>query len=112
MRILYTKHAKEIATSGLGTDWTSFRANLAKMRRAGSVVTVGEFNPGVLGVAAPVFNRAGHILGSIGIAGAEAKFTREEIERVTELVVAAAKKVNERIAVTNIGTDLAARAIR
>ncbi len=112
LRILYTKHAKEIATSGLGTDWTSFRANLAKMRRAGSVVTVGEFNPGVLGVAAPVFNRAGHILGSIGIAGAEAKFTREEIERVTELVVAAAKKVNERIAVTNIGTDLAARAIR
>lgn len=112
LRILYTKHAKEIATSGLGTDWASFRANLAKMRRAGSVVTVGEFNPGVLGIAAPVFNRSGHILGSIGVAGAESQFNRTEIERVTELVQAAAKKVNERIAVTNVGTDLAARAIR
>lgn len=112
LRILYTKHSKEIATSGLGTDWASFRANLAKIRRAGSVVTVGEFNPGVLGIAAPVFNRAGHILGSIGIAGTESQFTPQEIERVTELVLAAGKKVNERVAVTNVGTDLAARAIR
>ena len=34
LRILYAKHAKAIATSGLGTDWTTFRANLAKIRRA------------------------------------------------------------------------------
>jgi len=111
LRILYAKHAKEIATSGLGSDWTSFRANLAKIRRAGAIVTVGEFNPGVLGIAAPIFNRSGQILGSIGIAGSESHFNRSEVARATELVKEAAKKVNERIAVSNVGTDLAARAI-
>ena len=111
LRILYAKHAKEIATSGLGYDWTSFRSNLGKIRRAGVLTTVGEFNPGVLGVAAPVFNRSGHILGSIGIAAAESRFNVSEIDRVTALVKAAAEKVNERIAATNFGNDLAARAI-
>ena len=111
LRILCAKHAKTIATSGLGTDWATFRANLAKIRKAGFVRTVGEFNPGVLGISAPIFNRTGHILGSLGIAGFEAHFSEAELARVTEFVRQAADKVNQRVATINIGTDLAARAI-
>ena len=111
LRSLYTKHAQRIATSGLGSDWTSFRENLAKMKRAGVVITVGEFNPGVIGISAPIFNRSGQILGSIGVAGAESKFNRAELDRISALVKKAAEEVNERIGVVSVGMDRPARAV-
>ena len=111
LRSLYAKHAKTIATSGLGSDWKSFRDHLSKIRRAGVLVTVGEFNPGVIGISAPIFNRSGQILGSIGIAGSESKFNRQEIDRIATLVKNSAEKINERIDVVSIGTDRTARAV-
>ena len=108
---LYGKHAKAIATSGLGSDWKSFRSHLAKIRRAGVIITAGEFNPGVIGISAPIFNRAGQILGSIGVAGAESKFIRAELDRVSGLVKAAAVEVNERIGMVSVGTDRPARSV-
>ena len=111
LRSLYAKHAKTIATSGLGSDWKSFRDHLSKIRRAGVLVTVGEFNPGVIGISAPIFNRSGQILGSIGIAGSESKFNRQEIDRIATLVKNSAKKINERIDVVSIGIDRTARAV-
>jgi DNA-binding IclR family transcriptional regulator len=111
LRSLFEKHAKTIATSGLGSDWTSFRSNLAKIRRDGFVMTVGEFNPGVMGISAPIFNRSGQVLGSIGVAGDASKFNRSELERVATLVKSAAQQVNERIGVVSTGSDRPARAI-
>jgi len=111
LKSLYAKHAKTIATSGLGSDWASFRANLAKIRHAGFVTTVGEINPGVVGVSAPIFNRSGQILGSIGIAGLESQFDRAEIERVSVLVRQTAAEMSERIGVISVGTDRPARAV-
>lgn len=111
LRSLYAKHAKTIAAAGLGSDWDAFREALAKMRSAGVVVTAGEFNPGVVGISAPIFNRAGQILGSIGVAGAEASFDRKELDRVAVLVKRAAEEVNERIGVVRMGTDRPARAV-
>ena len=84
---------------------------MAKIRRAGVVITVGEFNPGVIGISAPIFNHAGQILGSIGVAGAESKFNRAELDRISALVKKAAEEVNERIGVVSVGTDRPARAI-
>ena len=111
LRSLYAKHAKTIATSGLGTDWASFRASLAAIRRDGVLVTIGEFNPGVLGISAPIFNRSGQILGSIGVAGDESKFDRSALERISTLVKRAGEQVTERIAVVSLGTDRPARAV-
>lgn len=111
LRSLYAKHAKTIATSGLGSDWASFRAILAKIRRDGYLLTIGEFNPGVIGISAPIFNRSRDILGSIGITGAEAKFNRKELDRIAALVVKAANQVTERIGVISIGMDRPPRAV-
>jgi DNA-binding IclR family transcriptional regulator len=111
LRSLFAKHAKTIATSGLGSDWESFRANLAKIRRDGVMTTVGEFNPGVVGISAPIFNRSGQILGSIGVAGNESKLKRGELDRIATLVKKAAEQVNERISVFSLGTDRPARAV-
>jgi DNA-binding IclR family transcriptional regulator len=74
-------------------------------------MTVGEFNPGVVGVSAPVFNRSGQILGSIGVTGAEYKFNSAEISRIARLVIQAAEQVTSRIADMSIGMDRPPRAI-
>ena len=111
LRSIYAKHSRTIAAAGLGSDWTTFRANLAKIRNDGVIVTVGEFNPGVLGVSAPIFNRDGLVLGSIGVAGAASKFDRAELDRVTRLVKAAASQVTDRLRLIGFGTDRAPRAI-
>ena len=114
LRSLYEKHARTIATSGLGSDWDEFRATLARIRRDGYVVTIGEFNAGVVGISAPIFNRAGQILGSVGVAGDESKLKRGDIDRIAALVTEAARKVTERIGLVSLGTlgtDRPARAI-
>lgn len=111
LRTLYAKHARTIATSGLGSDWASFRTTLAEIRRNGYLLTIGEFNPGVIGISAPIFNRSRNILGSIGITGAEAKFNREEIDRIAPLVVKAAHQVTERISIISIDMDRPPRAV-
>jgi len=111
LRSLYAKHAKTIATSGLGSDWASFRATLAKIRRDGFVMTVGEFNPGVIGISAPIFNRTRHILGSIGITANEENFNRRELDRIAAFVSKAARQVTEQISVISSGTDRPPRAV-
>ncbi|MGF6700400.1 DNA-binding IclR family transcriptional regulator [Paraburkholderia sp. MM5496-R1] len=111
LRSLFKKHGPTIAASGLGSDWSAFRTNLAKMKSDGYVMTFGEFNPGVIGISAPVFNRDGHILGSIGIAGAEDRFNRAEKARCVAAVVRAGEQVSERIEVISFGADRPARAV-
>jgi DNA-binding IclR family transcriptional regulator len=111
LRSLYAKHAPTIATAGLGSDWSSFRTILGKIKADGYVKTIGEFNPGVVGISAPVFNRDGQILGSIGIAGAEARFSRAKMARCVAAVIQAGEQVSESIDAIDIGVDRPARAV-
>lgn len=111
LRSLHARHAKTIAVSGLGSDWASFRATLSAIRRDGYVLTVGELNAGVIGLSAPIFNRSGAILGSVGITGAEDKFNRAELARIAALVVDAAARVTERIGGMSLAMDRAPRAV-
>jgi DNA-binding IclR family transcriptional regulator len=111
LRSIHGKYAKTIATAGLGADWTAFRSALSKIRSAGFATSVGEINPGVFGLSAPVFNRSGFIIGSLGITGSASKFKRSEIEGFGKLVAAAAAQLTERVGNMNIGTDRAPRAV-
>jgi DNA-binding IclR family transcriptional regulator len=95
---IFEQHQREIARAGLGTDWQSFRDNLAAMRRDGYFVSYGEFNPGVFGVAAPVFNADELVVGSIGIAGSMARLDRKKLPKYGEIVVAAGKRLTEFLA--------------
>jgi DNA-binding IclR family transcriptional regulator len=111
LKSLHTKHAKTIAGSGLGADWHAFRTALARIRKDGYVTSVGEVNPGIFGLSAPIFNSAGFILGSLGITNLATKVTRDDIPRLAKLVVAAAAQVTDRIGVMNIGTDRPPRGV-
>jgi DNA-binding IclR family transcriptional regulator len=98
LRSIFDHHARTIAQAGLGTDWKSFRESLAAIRRDGYVMSHGEFNPGVFGIAAPVLNPEGLVVGSVGIAGSEENFDRKRVPAWCDAVVAGGKQLSERLA--------------
>lgn len=98
LRALFDRHRVAIAAAGLGPDWDAFRNTLRAIRKAGSCETIGEFRPGVLGIAAPLFNAEGEVLGSLGIAAAARKVPARRRAALAATVVDAARDACARIA--------------
>jgi DNA-binding IclR family transcriptional regulator len=67
LRRFYDSDPEGIAGAGLGEDWESFRRTMRQMRKAGVAVTIGELDPGMMGISAAVFDPQGDVLGSIGL---------------------------------------------
>jgi len=111
LRSLFAKHRKSIAAAGLGADWESFRKTLRRMRQDGYCLTTGEFAPGIVGIAAPLFNRAGSVLGSLGIAMSGSAANRSKFPALAKAVMKAAQEATERIGSGEHGVDLPARAV-
>lgn len=55
IRALYLSNAGAIASAGLGDDWTAFRSNMTRIRKAGYATTTGQVNPHMLSISIPVF---------------------------------------------------------
>ena len=98
LRALFTRHRTAIAAAGLGADWDAFRAALRAIRDAGHCVTIGEFRPGILGIAAPLFNAEGGVLGSLGIATEAHRAKPKQRAALIAKVADAAKDACARIA--------------
>ncbi|MPZ55180.1 MAG: helix-turn-helix domain-containing protein [Rhizobiales bacterium] len=111
LRALFTRHCTAIAAAGLGADWEAFRAALRAIREAGHCVTIGEFRPGILGVAAPLFNIEGGVLGSLGIATEAHRVPSRRRDALAAKVTEAAKEACARIADEQPRAALPARAV-
>ena len=98
LRALFAKHRTAIAAAGLGADWDAFRNALRATREAGHCITVGEFRPGILGIAAPLFNAQGGVLGSLGIAAAATRVPAKKRAALATQVMDAAKEACASIA--------------
>lgn len=68
------------------------------------MVTYKEFNSGVFGVPAPVFNAEGMVVGSLGIAAAEMRLDKKKLLTYGEAAVAAAKHLSDIL--SDADTDL------
>ena len=51
----------------LGGDWEEVKRALRKLRSAGLAITHAELDPGMVGVAAPLFTPDGDVIGSLGL---------------------------------------------
>jgi DNA-binding IclR family transcriptional regulator len=111
LRRLFAKHRKSIARAGLGADWPAFRLALRQIRDAGHCITVGEFTPGIVGIAAPIFNHLGQVLGSLGLAISAATSNRAGYSHLAQEVVRAAADVTARIGTIDHAAHLPARAV-
>ena len=94
LRTLWREEHPDIAATGLGGDWDSFRASLKKIRTAGVWITRGELDEGMIGIAAPIWQPDRQIAGSIGIVVPEVSTSPEEVAGTSSLVQAAAREID------------------
>lgn len=62
---LFLENPQLIRQSNLGQSWDEFRRSLQRIRRTGFVITAEEVDAGVFGLAAPIFDGDGKVVGSI-----------------------------------------------
>jgi len=97
LKAVYARQRREIEEAGLGSTWGAFRATLGQIKKDGYIVTMGEFNPGVYGVAAPILTDQRTALGSVGVAWDENERRDVDVQHAVLAVKQAATTISERL---------------
>ncbi len=79
-------------------DVAEIRARLALIRERGWATTTSERVAHSASIAAPVLDPSGHPLGSLSVAYLASRFAAVEVPRIAELVMAASRHVERRLA--------------
>lgn len=95
---LYEAQPREFAAAGLGEALANVQGNLKRIRRAGWDQTTGEVTKGITGIAAPIFDDRGKVLGSLSISFAARNTNAKRIVAIAERVVSCAGAVTKAIA--------------
>lgn len=111
LRSVFNKQREQITQAGLGQDWDSLRAALKAIRQQGFSFSMGEFRTGIAGLAAPLFNRDGEVLGSIALATNMGSRRLVRFKELAPAVMEAAAKISASIAHSANIVDLPARAL-
>lgn len=111
LRAIFERRTDAITEANLGKTWTEFRETLSQIRSDGFVKSVGEFNPGVVGIAAPIFNVDNAIIGAIGIACGQEELRDTDLQKVKMSVKRAAREVTQRMSTITTGLGLPPRAV-
>lgn len=93
LRNMALHHAEEIRAAGLGADWPSFRAEMARLVREGTCITRGELATGALGISAPVLDGEKRILGSVTFAMSEARLAASDEQKLRAQIVEASQRI-------------------
>jgi DNA-binding IclR family transcriptional regulator len=88
-------------------DRKALLAELAKIRRDGFRISRGEVFAGAVSVAAPYFDHAHRVAGSIAVFAPEVRVTDDWIARMTKRIVAAAAEVSAALGHRPSGDDVA-----
>jgi DNA-binding IclR family transcriptional regulator len=87
----------DLRTIGLGHSVEDVMEQLKKVRKAGVSVAYGEVTPGVVGIAAPVFDAGRSPVASVCVTIAGNLVDGAEIERIAADVKAAARDVSDSL---------------
>jgi DNA-binding IclR family transcriptional regulator len=105
LKAIYPRQQEEIERAGLGNTWATFRGALGGIKKDGYALTIGEFNPGVYSVAAPILTDQKTSLGSVGVAWDEKMRSDVNVENAVRSVRHAAGIISERLAVGSESSD-------
>ncbi|MBR1222572.1 IclR family transcriptional regulator [Bradyrhizobium sp. U87765 SZCCT0131] len=79
---LIERNLADFRAVGLGTSAEEIHASLRKVRKAGFAVAFGEVTPGAVGIAAPIFDAAGHPVASLCMTIAGHLVSGADIDRI------------------------------
>lgn len=95
---LFVGHQAEIRKAGLGRTREEFLAALKSIRRRGYSITRAEVDPGVVGVAVPVFGGERAVIGSLSIVFSEKRFPERRTDQVISALTRAAETIRADLA--------------
>lgn len=78
-------------------DEDAYREGLAQTRERGYATSLNERNTGAASIAAPFFDAAGNVMGSISSSGPAFRYLIEDHEEHAALVVDAARAITQRL---------------
>ncbi len=84
---LYGQHAADFAAAGLGDTLAAARTRLRAIRVAGWDATEGQVTQGVTGIAAPILDGSGGVLGSLNLTVPRTALSARERGRIASRVV-------------------------
>lgn len=76
----------QFQAAGLGSDLAEVKHSLRNMRQAGWTASEGQITPGVTGIAAPVFDSSGAVLGSLSLTLGRTGIDPDERRRLGERI--------------------------
>lgn len=86
-----------MTSAGLGETWEELRKTLKQIRAADVCVTRGQLDKGMVGIASPIWQGEGQIIGSVSIAVPEDSVSASDIAGTSSLVRAAAHEIDAGI---------------
>jgi IclR family acetate operon transcriptional repressor len=75
----------------------ALKSELAQVRRLGYAVSIEENEPGVCGIAAPVFDHLGHVVAAANLGGTVLQIKKGDIPMLGETVAKAAAEMSRRL---------------
>lgn len=92
---LYEKYSKEFAATKLGATLSEVRSVLKDMRQRGWHSTTGQVTPGITGVAAPIFDGAKNILGSLSLSIPDKHIDASRLAMISDRVSFCARIISQ-----------------
>jgi DNA-binding IclR family transcriptional regulator len=97
-RTIWRANKERMAATRLGQTWDEVRVKLKTLRKQGYCITRGEVDKGMVGIASPVIQPDGTVVGSISIAQPDNESTDVELAGIAALVMAAGHEMNATLA--------------
>jgi DNA-binding IclR family transcriptional regulator len=102
LRQLHESQSREFSRVGMGGTFEQVQDTLRRIRKDGYCLTRGEVTPGVIGIAAPVFDSEGTVIGSLSITVPEAGMSERRRHTVIDRVVFSAAVLTQSMRAANM----------
>jgi DNA-binding IclR family transcriptional regulator len=98
MAIVKEKGLPKLCTNTI-TDPQALMKELERIRSRGYADSLEETDPGAWGVATPIFDWRGRVVGAIGLAGPTQRYSKEKLDQFVELCRKQADGISEQLRV-------------
>jgi DNA-binding IclR family transcriptional regulator len=92
---LFLENPSDVESSNLGKTWAQFRRSLQQLRRQGYVLSISEVDADVFGLAAPIFDGDGKVVGSISCVRPTSQRDSEQDEVQGQQILALADNLSQ-----------------
>jgi DNA-binding IclR family transcriptional regulator len=94
VKSLHAEHGSKFAQAALGKNWEETKERLRALRNIGYTATQGELDPGMCGIAVPMFDPGGAIVGSLSIVIPVQHLTPKFLSETPQLLMDSAKQIH------------------